>query len=254
MLKIIITDVHLMPPDVLKETGTYLLRLAGCTSPDAQMMWSPLTGNTQSAVNSVPSVFPVPTIDSPDTLPDANNPCPEVPYMPLSTAEETLEHVSTETIGIERDINGLPWDARIHTRTRSKTIDGIWKLQRGINLNTVDTVMKEIKQVMALPPGKPVPVAPIAPPPTPTAPIAPQWGTAPVPITPVAIDPVNDECPADYNTFIGRISKHIAKGLIGHHQVKAICEQYGVPSLPLVASRPDLIPQIAAAIDIVAGG
>lgn len=280
MFKIIITDIHTMSPDVLKETGAYLLRLAGCTDPVTHMVHTPMIGNTGSAVNSIPYVVPVPAIPTIETT-GTNQESADDRYKRLHALqhpdtvlpandiiEETLIHVGPKTAreivqsqAVERDANGLPWDARIHTRTRSQTIDGVWKLQRGIDTTLVDTVMKEHKQLMALPQGKPA-TAPIAPPPAPIAPIAPaspSWPSSPtalapsVPVTPVAADPVNDPCPADFNTFIARISKHIAKGLLGAHQVKAICEEHGVASLPLVASRPDLIPQIAAAIDLVAG-
>jgi hypothetical protein len=274
MFKIIITDIHLMSPNVLKETGAFLLRLAGCTDPVAHMVHTPMVGNTESAVNSVPSIFPIAPVDTGVTKEYVDgcdvSPGTKVLHVPSpDIIEEELIPVGPETAreivqsqAIERDANGLPWDARIHTRTRSQTIDGVWKLQRGIDMTLVDTVMKEHKQLMALPQGKPA-TAPIAPPPAPIAPIAPaspSWPSSPtalapsVPVTPVAADPVNDPCPADFNTFIARISKHIAKGLLGAHQVKAICEEHGVASLPLVASRPDLIPQIAAAIDLVAGG
>lgn len=94
--------------------------------------------------------------------------------------------------GIDVDTSGLPWDGRIHASTRSKTVDGNWKMRRGVDDDIVSAVLNELRQTMGLAPTEVVPPSPLTPPPSqvfaqpaaqvppppfapPVAPPAPQW-------------------------------------------------------------------------------
>ena len=72
------------------------------------------------------------------------------------------EHNSTQRANnVELDIHGLPWDGRIHARTKTKNKDGSWKKLRTVSNVTVDKIESELKTVQDI-------SAPPAPPPTDT--------------------------------------------------------------------------------------
>lgn len=104
----------------------------------------------------------------------------------------------------ERDSEGLPWDARIHSETRKKNADGTWRYRRNLDVTVKGTVYKELKErytaaqggaaqaamfqpAIGLPGAVPVPPAPPALPVAPVAavavpvPPAPPAGTIPAP-------------------------------------------------------------------------
>lgn len=74
---------------------------------------------------------------------------------------------------VELDINGVPWDARIHSTSKKKTKGGIWRRGRGVDDATFTNVMVELKAQT----GVPTPHAPVMTPTPPTPPVTP---TAPV--------------------------------------------------------------------------
>ncbi len=108
---------------------------------------------------------------------------------------------------MELDGENLPWDARIHTKARTKLVkDNTWKLARGVDPALVEQVKAELRQTMG--------AAPVAPPPT----------------------------TVNFQEFIAATT---AAGLTPE-VVKAACQKFGVDSVPLLPSRPDLIPSIYA--------
>lgn len=168
------------------------------------------------------------------------------------------------------DKTGIPWDERIHASTRTKTADGCWKKKRNIDDATVATVEGELKALMAIPAPAPSPTpavvsasqsasAPViavptaivsAPPPPPPPPAVAQEPThAASPIAPVATVAV------DRNAFIELITKTSvaigAKKLTQEQLVAAVAAAGGnTPlTLPMLANRLDLVPQVAATVD-----
>lgn len=51
---------------------------------------------------------------------------------------------STPPGTVERDINGLPWDERIHSSSRSKNADGSWRGRKGVPPPTIAKVKAEL--------------------------------------------------------------------------------------------------------------
>lgn len=66
---------------------------------------------------------------------------PPLPPLPATTAE-------TVPIG-DLDVNRMPWDARIHASTKTKTKDGAWKYARGLADDVKQAVEAEIKGASA---------------------------------------------------------------------------------------------------------
>ena len=144
-----------------------------------------------------PVIVPVPpSIAAPLAAPPAPAPTPTIAAPAPSVGHD-----------VEIDVEGLPWDKRIHSRTKSKNKKGEWKKQRGIAdaeyfrvVNELKTMVDEISLghtpgVQLAPPlaapftAPPAPVAapvaapmaaPVLPPAPAAAPVAPVAPAAPV--------------------------------------------------------------------------
>ena len=147
------------------------------------------------------------------------------------------------------DKDGLPWDVRIHASSKAQNADGTWRLKRGLAKDHLDKVTAELRQVMAIPSPASVP-APAAgpklvPPPPPPA----QTAAAPPP-------PPTDEVAIrdQYIALFGRVSAAMSSGKLSQSQLDTCLLSIGIPSLPLLAPRLDLVPQACALIDGVIAG
>jgi len=168
--------------------------------------------------------------------------------------------------GVELDKHGLPWDGRIHAGTKRKNADGSWTAKRGVDPALVATVEAELRQVMGAAPA-PLAQAPVAstapsvptPPPATAAPVTANLPTAsvspavapqpPAPPAPV----VGGEVPADarqqFVGLVGRASAAIQGQKVTQAEVNQICADSGIPALPLLANRLDLVATVASRID-----
>lgn len=134
------------------------------------------------------------------------------------------------------DKSGLPWDGRIHANTKSLNADGTWRGKRGVADALVTTVTGELRKLMAIPSPGPQLVAPAPPPPQ----------QAPLP-------PAADTQKA-YIDLFGRVSATMSAGKLTDEQLKMCLESIGVPSLPLLGARLDLVPTACNLIDAVIAG
>lgn len=191
-----------------------------------------------------------PIVPEDTTAPTLTPTPPSVPLPPVQTNEVAASHVVAPTVapasGVELDVNRLPWDSRIHSREKTKLTSGAWKYKRGVPEKVVLDVETELRNLMAIPAAGGVPVPP------PLAPVdtvaAPQNTpvSPPPPVTTVATaNPSSEPFPA----LMTKVASAIAARKLNQQQVIAIVNGQGVPSLPGLIQRPDLIPNIEAAID-----
>jgi hypothetical protein len=139
------------------------------------------------------------------------------------------------------DKEGLPWDARIHASSKAQNADGTWRLKRGLAKDHLDKVTGELRQVMAIPAG----------PQLVPAPPAQQSTAAPAPPPP----PANEgEIRQKYIDLFGRVSAAMSAGKLTQTQLDTCLQSIGIPSLPLLGARLDLVPQACALIDGVIAG
>jgi len=255
MLKIEITDPHLMNKDDLIKTAQFLFNLAG---------HAVLEENTVKAIRNLPNV-----------LPKAPNVAPEVPDMMLkapSTPPQTDSNIApraynpfaeksalgapvpqncsvqidatkmpmpkpiaeTYAPSVELDSTGMAWDGRIHARTKSKNADGTWRLMRGIDPQKVKDVTQEISSTKE----NAMPVPPM-----------------------MSVDELNgedfiDELPEkkdtiDFPTLMTKITNAVGSGKVTHAQVIEVIKSYGVASIPVIPTRPELIPFINEHLDSI---
>jgi hypothetical protein len=271
MIRIEITDPHTLPAKTLMDTAGYLMRLAGAQFKDGQITGIAPVNASPANPDKIPEECL--SIEKPKPAPIDSKPAlmglklaaevfdqtrviepvtktyvdmaaasipmpPPVPPIPgAPTVAEALAPAQPKKpmifdTSIELDSNMLPWDQRIHSRTKSKNADGAWKLQRGVDMKLVEKVTQELYDVMAIPVEPPKPKKDAVPPP------------------PASDDPM---VPASqsFHTLITKITQAVAAGKLNQKQVLEAVQAAGIPSLPLVATRPDLVPQISASIDLL---
>lgn len=139
--------------------------------------------------------------------------------------------------GAMTDAAGMPWDGRIHASTKSTVAGGVWRLKKGVDDTLVASVTAELRAAMAAP-------AVVAPPPPPPA----ASFVAPIPgITAPPPPP-----PAGAMTFPQLMLKitSMPPGAETQARVTAAVQSVGLPSLPMLASRLDLVPAVAAALGV----
>ena len=195
------------------------------------------------------------------------------PPPPANTAPiTTTPGVASSVAGVDLDTKGMPWDNRIHAESKGKIADGTWRKKRNLDPALVATVEAELHQVMGAAPAPlaqgvapaPTPVSVAASttvPPAPTGavpqPVAPPPAPAPVagaaPSMPAAPSAAPGEVPADarqqFVGLVGRASAAIQAGKVSQAEVTQICAAAGVPALPLLANRLDLVAHVAAQVD-----
>jgi len=105
-----------------------------------------------------------------------------ITVQPPSQGSIPLPPPSNDTTSVvtatgELDIKGMPWDARIHAATKTKTAEGSWRYRRNCDAALIASVEAAIKGTVAA--GTTVAAAGSAPPPPPPA-----AGSAPPPPPP----------------------------------------------------------------------
>lgn len=209
---------------------------------------------------TAPAAMPGTTSTATSTVPAPPAPI-TAPAAPAPTAHAAP---STPASGVEVDKHGLPWDGRIHAGTKRKNADGSWTTKRGVAPALVAQVEAELRQVMGAPGAAPLAPAPTAPIPapqaaivtTPTAGVASSAVAVPAPPAPAPAAPVAPVPPApsgdarqQFVGLVGRASAAIQAGKVTQAEVNQCCADAGVPALPLLANRLDLVPQVAAHVD-----
>ena len=178
------------------------------------------------------------------------------PPPPANTAPiTTTPGVASSAAGVDLDAKGMPWDNRIHAESKGKIADGTWRKKRNLDPALVASVEAELRQVMG------VPAAPlaqgVAPAPTPVSVAASTiaqsvpTGAAPLPVVPPPAPA--GEVPADargmFVALVGRASAAIQGQKVTQAEVNQCCADSGIPALPLLVNRLDLVATVASRID-----
>lgn len=196
---------------------------------------------------------------------------PNVPAPPAPNSAPAGAIAAPQTANpvgaVDLDKTGLPWDGSIHAESKSKIADGTWRKKRGVDPALVAMVESELRQVMGAAPAAPIPAphaatvtmptagvasSAVAVPAPPTAPVAP---VAPPPPAPLAapVGEVPQDARAQFVGLVGRASAAIQAGKVTQAEITQCCVASGVPALPLLANRLDLVAQVAAQVDAMIG-
>lgn len=137
--------------------------------------------------------------------------------------------VSSRHANTELDSAGNAWDAKIHSRTKSKRHDGTWKLQRGLDVRTL------------------VDASPISP-----SPRKPSLPNVPLPPPMISPPPTAEVIAGEtFATVMNKIVTANTAGKLTKLQVTEILNKFGVASLPLLGARPEVLADVSAEIDKV---
>lgn len=193
-------------------------------------------------------------------------PPPPANTAPITTTPGVASSpTATLTTGVDLDAKGFPWDNRIHAESKGKIADGTWRKKRNLDPALVATVEAELRQVMG---AAPAPLAQgVAPAPTPvsvaastTVPPAPTGAPAPAPVAGAApsmpaapsaapAGEVPQDARQQFVGLVGRASAAIQGQKVTQAEVTQICADSGIPALPLLANRLDLVATVASRID-----
>ena len=254
MIKLEITDPHLLDKKALQETAIYLMALSGgkLVIPSDEQMVAGLQAKADELAQHIgrverkpyiaPALVPLSIDDQLDMQQLAGTsddlgieeefiPVPaESVCLHAPTAAEVFNPVNSLNIPaaprpvVDLDTEGLPWDLRIHARTKTKMKDGSWKKLRGVGPEVVKRVEAELKGVQSIPVPPVVPVPPVA------------VGQAPVAVP-------------GFTDLMSLVTRSITGGTLKRDQVVEVLKPFGIPSLPLVSTRLDLIPAIMLALE-----
>lgn len=198
-------------------------------SPTERDRYEPSVGDCGPAAGAPVAVVP-PPVEQDDILGGAPAPravpappAPVVPPPPVATDAP------------ERDASGLPWDGRIHASSKALLSDGTWRQRRNTDPALVKAVTEELRAALA---------APSAVEPAPGLAFGPVQHGSPAVVPP---PPPPVESPAmDFPSFMRAITAARTAPAV----VLDACKAVGMPSIPALAQRPDLIPTVAAALGV----
>lgn len=147
--------------------------------------------------------------------------------------------------GVELDGEGIPWDARLHVASKTKRqSDQTWTLKRQLDAAFVTQIKAELLAAQAAPPAT-------GPTTTTTAPdtTVKTGGDNPVgmPLQ-TKTQPANTggDAVTTFAALMSHITAHQADGTLSIEETLQVCQKHGITAMPLLNTRPDLIPAIYA--------
>ncbi len=170
----------------------------------------------------------------------ANYTIEQIAALPVVGAapENAEEEEIPPPAGVDLDSDGIPWDPRIHGANKNKLAKTQqWKKKRGVDAALVATVEAELRAAMAAGPENPVVTG-----------AGSAGGTAPPPATTDPAPPPPPPATTDLATITSfpEFMAAVTRAGLTPETVLAALNKQGLPSVPLLAARPDLIPAIAA--------
>ena len=130
------------------------------------------------------------------------------------------------------DSAGFPWDARIHSRTKTLGSGGRWKYQRGVSRKLIEEVETELKPAPLAEEGKVF---------TGTEQAPSIFGKSKL-IPPVP--PVSVPDSMGFPQFMEEATNLANTGQIDFRRIIEIVQSNGLPNIASVSIRPDMIPQL----------
>lgn len=169
-------------------------------------------------------------------------------------------------VELAKGMNGqmIPWDARIHGAAKKTNADGSWRLKQGVDRDVL-VPQVEAELLAAQQAGKPVETADASIPPaadTP-APAAPQTtapaavppasaATPPPPATTQAATPPPPAAgkPTTFAELLPLVTAAKAAGTLTDEKIAEASTALGLGQFGLIATRPDLIPQMVELLGV----
>jgi hypothetical protein len=172
------------------------------------------------------------------------------PPPPVPHAPEVAQAMPSPPINLNApnhdylDSTGLPWDARIHASTHTKTAEGKWTARRGRDQAQAAIIEAELRAQVAgaatTPSAQPTYSQYVASgmPPEMLAPPAGIFGNSP---SVQAVAPAGEPPPMTYQQLAPRILADMAATKVTNEMLQTACVAVGIPAFPALLERPDLI-------------
>lgn len=211
---------------------------------------SPLpAGATAAPMSAGVEVLTTAPVDIPATTSSIPPTPASVPPAP-SSANVAETAAPPQASPVELDSEGLPWDSRIHSSSRGKIANGTWKLVRGSDPARVEAVKSELRALMAVPVNSAViPPSPVN---TDQSVIAPPKSHYLIDQPGAVIPPIPTPIRHGFVDFIEDITQRLVSKKLTQADILKACTDAGIAAPNLLATRPDLIPQVARALDAIA--
>ena len=161
---------------------------------------------------------------------------PPVVIPPVEAAAVVPPPPPVEAAAGDRDSDGLPWDGRVHSSSKARLADGRWRQRRNTDPAVVTAVTAELRAALSAPAAPSAPVAAV-----PLAPVATVFPFPPIE-EPAAVPPAAMTFP--------EVMRAITAARLAPGVVLEACKAVGMPSIPALNQRPDLIPSVAAALGV----
>lgn len=151
---------------------------------------------------------------------------------------------------VERDKNGIPWDARIHASTKTKNADGTWTRRRNTPDETFNAVMHELRGANTTRTMEAA-GALVPPPPPSTVPAPPTASPAPSPTPAAAVASSTVPGAVSFPDVMRKITSAQAAGKVTPDQVTNLLVSIGAnpPSVSSLAKDASLIPGFVMLLD-----
>lgn len=232
--------------------------------PEALAVESPAASFTPGDLGAPSPADAAPSPTAPEVPQDGVPMPPTVALVPAppSTAPEVPAAPTTSAPSGELDVNGLPWDERIHASSKTRNADGSWRQRRNLSPVTLETVTAELRARAANPgnaalgddaaklaglgmdpmSGQPLP-SPAA------VQHAAQVFAGTVPPPPVAAPPAPAAPDAlTYDGFLSWVTPKMMDGSTPFDKVAAALSASGVSSLQELRDNPAAIPAVYQAL------
>ena len=193
------------------------------TEPDAAAVFGACPLTVDAAVLPTAPVAPQAGVPLP--------PSASLPPAPPPGPTASVPTVAAPTASVVTDKNGLPWDARIHASSKTMNADGSWRGRRNTDAHIIASVEAELRALMAIPAPAPASIAPpainsVAPPP-----------------------PFMASAPTTLAEMMPLLTTAMLAGKLQPTAVGEVLAEMGVAGgAPMLAARPDLVPQVWAAL------
>jgi len=183
----------------------------------------------QPVAPSTAAVQPLPTVPM-DPLASFQMPAPVASPLAPPIAQPAIVPMEPAVTtmpasGVDLDTEGMPWDARIHASTKTKTQAGVWKAKKGASAPTVEAVRAELKALMSVQ----APAMPAAP-----------------PAMPIPGVPADNAAPVTLSHLMTIVTNAMLNGTLPQSSMLETIQAMGLPSIPSLSQRPDMIPAVYA--------
>jgi hypothetical protein len=188
------------------------------------------------------------------TIPPSPQPVSAPAVVPAPVAVVPVAPAAPASPAPSVDVQGLPWDERIHARTKALNRDGTWRQKRETPPELVAQVEAELRARAGLPVAAAVPAAPIVPPGVPNsvfalgAVLAPPAPVA-APATPVAAPAAPAATPLTFQEMMIWVTPHMtgqALPAITVQQLHESMARHGAQDFPALIASPDKVGLVAA--------